>query len=115
MDLADNFNEKKQHDEARNNFDRVLTVIYQLGRNGHQAVSLKTLQQYAGLEKLDVLSVIEEATGKDWTIDTGTNVVAITTEIGILPFAALSCQEAPSFFKDDWHKTPSCNQGGIQS
>ncbi|HOP33471.1 MAG TPA: hypothetical protein PKU94_08845 [Candidatus Hydrothermia bacterium] len=78
MDLADNFNEKKQHDEARNNFDRVLTAIYQLGRNGHLAVSLETLQQYAGLKKLDVLSVIEEATGKDWTIDAGTNVVAIT-------------------------------------
>lgn len=71
LELVDKFNEKRQHDEVRNNFDRVLTAIYQLGRNGHQAVSLETLQQHAGLKKLDVLNAIEEATGKDWVIDVG--------------------------------------------
>ena len=75
LDLVDKFNEKRQHDEVRNNFNRVLTAIYKLGRNGHQAVSLETLQQHAGLKKLDVLNAIEEATGKGWIIDAGTNEV----------------------------------------
>jgi RIO-like serine/threonine protein kinase len=75
LDLVDKFNEKKQHDEESNNFDRVLTAIYQLGMNGHQIVSLETLHQHAGLKKLDVLNAIEEATKRGWIIDAGSKQI----------------------------------------
>lgn len=46
LDLVDKFNEKKQHDEKSNNFDRVLTAIGNTCERSVFKISCKSIKHF---------------------------------------------------------------------